>query len=78
MVEVKNNKTIQWLNSLSSEKQLTIINFAVDSKEDVSKAKEEWLCKKRQEKMVKCHIHREALKRKVQVEREKLTFNYKL
>jgi hypothetical protein len=75
MVQVKKNKTMQWLNNLSSEEQTTIINFAVDSNvavEKESKDKKEWLCKMRQEKLVKCHLRQEALKRRIQSEKDEL------
>ena len=75
MIQVKKNKTIQWLQDLSSTEQDKVVELAVRWRAEVSKeSKEEDLknSNQRREKMKQAHIRRQALKKRAQQEREKL------
>ena len=75
LVEVKKNKTIDWLNDLSSSKQTEVIDLAVKSKQTVYEEykKEEQRAKHRQQIMVRAHNRQQAMKQKAQSEIERLS-----
>ena len=75
MIQVKKNKTIQWLQDLSSTEQDKVVELAVRRRAEVSKeSKQEDLknSNQRREKMKQAHVRRQALKKRAQQEREKL------
>ena len=75
MIQVKKNKTIEWLHELPSTEQDKVVELAVARRAQVSKeSKEEDLrnSNQRREKMKQAHTRRQALERRAQQEREKL------
>ncbi len=76
LVELKKNKTLQWLENLTSEQQLKVIDLAVENRLSVQKEykdEEEQRIRERRQNMVQANVRREALKRKAQQERDKLS-----
>ena len=76
LVELKRNKTMQWLHDLPEEQQVEVIDLAVDMRQSVrqeSKNEEEQREKERRQNMIHAHNRREALKEKAQQERDELS-----
>ena len=76
LVQVKKNKTIQWLEGLTEPQQHQVIDLAVRSRQDVKisfKEEEDKRAGKRRENMEKAHAKHEAMKNKLKLEKEKLS-----
>ena len=75
LVQVKKNKTIQWLEDLPKIQQSEIIDLAVNSRKKVKlsfETERENQASKRRERMVKAHTKHVAAKAKRKFEKEKL------
>lgn len=76
LVELKKNKTMQWLHDLPHEQQLKVIDLAVETRQSVRKEykdEEEQRIRDRRQNMEQAHLRREVLKRKAQQERQELS-----
>ena len=75
LIQVKKNKTIQWLNQLPHDQQRTIVKLAIQRRGEVAKHFREEVLRSRQrhEKMVREKCHRDALNQRAMAEREKLS-----
>ena len=76
LVEVKKNKTLQWLGSLTNDQQCEVIDLAVKKRLSVQreyKSEEEQRIKQRRQNMVQANVRREAMKRKEKLERDELS-----
>lgn len=68
LVQLKKNKTMQWLQELPDEQQVQVVDMAVEMRQKVRKElqdEEEQRAKERRENMVHSHTRKEALKRKM-------------
>lgn len=75
LVRAKKNKTITWLDSLPDREQGEVIDLAVRSRRNVKKSlkeEEERQLLKRQHILIENHTKREAARRKLMLEKEKL------
>lgn len=76
LIQVKKNKTMQWLNALPSDQQHDIVELARTSRIQVKKdykSAEEDRQKFRQDKMVREKTRRDALQKRAAEEKEKLS-----
>ena len=74
LVQVKKNKTMQWLHDLPDEEQLKVIDLAVEKRRSVRKEyKDEKELRERRQNMVLANARGEALKRKTQKEKDGLS-----
>ena len=76
LVQVKKNKTVEWLHDLPSEQQLKVIDLAIEKREEVRKefkSEQEHRIRDRRQKLLQRHIRREALRQKAQQERDELS-----
>ena len=76
LVQLKKNKTMQWLHSLPDEQQIQVIDLAVESRQAVQKEckhEEQQRAIVRRQNMAQAHIRREAVKQKAQQERNQLS-----
>ena len=76
LVEVKKNKSVKWLHDLPEQQQLKVIDLAVDKRQSVQseyRDEEERRITERRQNMAQTNVRREALKRKVQQERDELS-----
>ena len=67
---------MQWLHTLPDEKQVQVIDLAVEMRQGVWKQikdEEEQRARERRQNMVQVHTRREVLKRKAQQERNELS-----
>ena len=72
LVQLKKNKTMQWLHSLPDEQQIQVIDLAVESRQAVQKEckhEEQQRAIVRRQNMAQAHIRREVVKQKAQQER---------
>ena len=75
LVQVKKNQTMKWLHELPNEQQARVLDLAVTERQNVAKEyrnEEEERSKQRRQNMLQAHLRREALKRKIQEERDEL------
>lgn len=75
LVHLKKNKTIKWLSELPGEKQASVIDMAVKNRREVRQAyveEQSARAEHRKEKMIKEHTKREANKKKLYEEKQKL------
>lgn len=76
LVQLKKNKTMTWLSQLPSEKQTAVIDMAIKQRHQVKqKYNEEQAARVEQRKqaMIKEHAKREATKKKLYEEKQKLS-----
>ena len=75
LIQVKKNKTMQWLNQLPNDQQRTIVKLAIQRRGEVAKhfKKEALRSRQRREKMDREKCRRDALNQRAIREREKLS-----
>ena len=76
LVQVKKNKTMMWLSQLPSEKQTAVIDIAVKQRRQVNQTYNEEHAARvehRKQAMIKEHAKREAMKKKLYEEKQKLS-----
>uniref|UniRef100_A0A1X7TAG3 Uncharacterized protein n=1 Tax=Amphimedon queenslandica TaxID=400682 RepID=A0A1X7TAG3_AMPQE len=76
LIEVKKNKTMQWLDKLSQEKQERVLDLAVKRRKQVLKERKEDDIRrgeKRRERILQAHSKRRALEERSQKEKDKLS-----
>lgn len=76
LVEVKRNKTMQWLDVLPKEKQDKVLEMAVENRRKVSKQRKEQNEKRseqRRDHILREHTRRQALQQKAQKMKDKLS-----
>ena len=76
LIELKRNKTMDWLHDLPNEQQVQVIDLAVEMRQTVRREyrdEEEQRAKERRRNMVQSHVRREALKQKAEQERNELS-----
>ena len=76
LVQVKKNKTLKWLSNLSQQNQLAIVDLAVKNRQQVHKDykdEEKLISEQRKQNMIQENAKREALKKKLHEEKEKLS-----
>ena len=76
LVQVKKNKTLEWLSNLPDDDQSAIVNLAVKQRQIVSKQcrdEEKMRAQQRQQKMLDENAKRRALEKKLHEEKEKLS-----
>lgn len=79
LVEVKKNKSLQWLNTLPEKQQEIVLNLAIQEKQSLFqeyKEEEEQQAIQRRQNMLQAHSRREALKKKAHDEKERLLQNH--
>lgn len=75
LVEVKKNHSIMWLNSLDDTKQTKLINLATDLRQSVGKdyiRHTQQVAQERQQRMAKAHAKQQAMKIKMQKQKDHL------
>ena len=76
LVQLKKNKTMKWLSHLPSEKQTAVIDMAVKQRRQVKQTYNEEQtarAKHRKQAMIKDHAKREAMKKWLYEEKQKLS-----
>ena len=76
LVQVKKNRTLKWLSNLSEQDQLAVVDLAVKKRQEVHKEykdEEKLRSEQRKQNMVQENAKREALKKKLHEEKEKLS-----
>ena len=76
LIEVKKNKTMQWLDKLPQEKQERVLDLAVKRRRQVLKERKEDDIRrgeKRREHILQAHSKRQALEERSQKEKDKLS-----
>ena len=75
LVSAKKNKAIEWLDDLTDEQQLNVIELAVESRkfmrEEYNEAEKE-LTRKRLQNLKQAHMRRETSRKKAELEKEQL------
>ena len=74
LIQVKKNKTTEWLYQLPHDQRKTIVELAIKRRREVAKhLKEEALSRQRREKMANEKCRQDALRQRAMREREKLS-----
>ena len=76
LIQVKKNKTVKWLKDLPTDTQCKVVDLATSSRKEVEREcrlNEQQLVKERVKNMVEIHNRQLTLKRKAQVEKDKLS-----
>ena len=79
LVSAKKNKAIEWLDDLTDEQQLNVIELAVESRKFVReeyKEAEKELTRKRLQNLKQAHMRRETSRKKAELEKEQLSSVY--
>ena len=76
LIETKKNKSLKWLSELPDDKQLKVINLAVERRQAVHeecKQMAERIAMQKRERMINFHTRQEALKKKLKSEKDELS-----
>ena len=75
LVQLKKNKTVQWLQQLPQSQQSDVIDLAVSSRREACASRKDddaKVIKQRRDNMIQAHSRLQALRRKEQTEKDKL------